>query len=102
MVMATAIEMFGYYRKFQEARVKQDQKKRALDRLNKAVQNTLDEKALLDLREQIKVAEAEYKVATEEAEDLWSLAMTGQHKRAVEKTREVEWFTPWGRKITKQ
>ena len=66
--MADRIEMARYYHQYQEARVKEDQKKRALDKLKKAVQDVSDEDTMLDLMEQIKVAEAEYKAASEEAE----------------------------------
>ena len=99
--MADMIEMNRFYSQFQAARIKQDQKKRALDKLRKAVQDVPDEDTMLDLMEQIKAAEAEYKAASEEAEDAWCLAQTGQPRQTVKAAQEVQWFTPWGRKIGK-
>ena len=66
--MADMIEMNRFYSQFQAARIKQEQKKRALDKLRKAVQDVPDEDTMLDLLEKIKAAEAEYKTASEEAE----------------------------------
>ena len=93
--------MSRFYSQFQAARIKQEQKKRALDKLRKAVQDVPDEDTMLDLLGQIKVAEAEYKTASEEAEDAWCLAQTGQPRQTVKATQEVQWFTPWGHKISK-
>lgn len=99
--MADMIEMSRFYSQFQAARIKQDQKKRALDKLRKAVQEVSDEDTMLDLMEQIKVAEAEYKAASEEAESAWCLAQTGQPQQMVKAAQTVQWFTPWGHKISK-
>ena len=99
--MADMIEMNRFYSQFQAARIKQEQKKRALDKLRKAVQDVPDEDTMLDLLEKIKAAEAEYKTASEEAEDAWCLAQTGQSRQTVKATQEVQWFTPWGHKINK-
>ena len=99
--MADMIEMNRFYSQFQAARIKQEQKKRALDKLRKAVQDVPDEDTMLDLLEKIKAAEAEYKTASEEAEDAWCLAQTGQPQQTVKAAQEVQWFTPWGHKISK-
>ena len=99
--MADMIEMNRFYSQFQAARIKQEQKKRAQDKLRKAVQDVPDEDTMLDLLEKIKAAEAEYKAASEEAEDAWCLAQTGQPRQTVKATQEVQWFTPWGHKISK-
>ena len=99
--MADMIEMSRFYSQFQAARIKQEQKKRALDKLRKAVQDVPDEDTMLDLLEKIKAAEAEYKTASEEAEDAWCLAQTGQPRQTVKAAQEVQWFTPWGHKISK-
>ena len=99
--MADMIEMNRFYSQFQAARIKQEQKKRALDKLRKAVQDVPDEDTMLDLLEKIKAAEAEYKAASEEAESAWCLAQTGQPRQTVKAAQEVQWFTSWGHKIGK-
>lgn len=99
--MADMIEMNRFYSQFQAARIKQEQKKRALDKLRKAVQDVPDEDTMLDLLEKIKAAEAEYKTASEEAEDAWCLVQTGQPRQTMKAAQEVQWFTPWGHKISK-
>lgn len=69
-----------YWKQYQDARIKLDQKRRALDKLKKGAMEAGNPDGILETQGKIEAAQAEYDAAKEEADDLWYLSNTGQHK----------------------
>ena len=99
--MADRIEMARYYHQYQEAAVKCSRAKQDLDKIEKQLQNMPDPEALDDLLTKRETAQARYDWLKEVLADAESLAMTGQPRQTVKAAQEVQWFTPWGHKISK-
>ena len=100
--MAVRLEMARYYHRYQEAAVRCSRAKQDLDKIEKQLQNMPDPEALNDLLAKKEVAQARYDELKEALADAESLAMTGKPRQTVKATQEVQWFTPWGTRITKQ
>ena len=99
--MADRLEMARYYRQYQETAVKCSRAKQDLDKIEKQLRITLDQEALDDLLTKKKVAQARYDELKETLADAEALAATRQPRHTIKTSREVQWFTPWGHKISK-
>ena len=99
--MADRLEMARYYHRYQEAAVKCSRAKQDLDKIEKQLLAMPDPEALDDLLTKKEAAQAMYDELKEALADAESLAMTGKPRRTLEATQEVQWFTPWGHKISK-
>ena len=100
--MADRIEMARHYRQYQEAAVKCSRAKQDLDKIEKQLLAMPDPDTLDDLLAKKEAAQVRYDELKEALADAESLAMTGQPRQTVKAAQEVQWFTPWGTRITKQ
>lgn len=100
--MADRLEMARYYHRYQEAAVRCSRAKQDLDKIEKQLQNMPDPDTLNDLLAKKEAAQVRYDELKEALADAESLAMTGQPRQTVKAAQEVQWFTPWGTRITKQ
>ena len=99
--MADRLEMARYYHRYQEAAVKCSRAKQDLDKIEKQLLAMPDPEALDDLLTKKEAAQARYDELKEALADAESLAMTGQPQQTMKTSREAQWFTPWGHKISK-
>lgn len=100
--MADRIEMARYYHQYQDAAIKCSRAKQELDKIEKLLQTMPDPDTLDDLLAKKEAAQVRYDELKEALADAESLAMTGQPRQTVKAAQEVQWFTPWGTRITKQ
>ena len=99
--MADRIEMARYYHQYQDTAIKCSRAKQDLDKIEKQLQTMPDPEALNDLLAKKEAAQARYDELKEALADAESLAMTGKPRKTMEAAQEVQWFTPWGHKISK-
>lgn len=99
--MADRLEMARYYHQYQDAAIKCSRAKQELDKIEKLLQTMPDPDTLDDLLTKKKVAQARYDELKETLADAEALAATGQPRQTMKTSREVQWFTPWGHKISK-
>ena len=78
--MGNYVEMMRFYRQFQDARIKPDQKRRNLDKLEAVLLAATDSETLEAVIAQREAAQAEYETAKAEAEEAWYLSTTGRGK----------------------
>ena len=97
--MADRIEMARFYHQYQDAAIRCSRAKQELDKIEKLLQTMPDPDTLDDLLAKKEAAQARYDELKEA--DAESLAMTGKPRQTVKVTQEVQWFTPWGHKISK-
>ena len=100
--MADRLEMARYYHQYQDAAIKCSRAKQELDKIEKLLQTMPDPDTLDDLLAKKAAAQARYDELKEALADAESLAMTGQPRQTMKAAQEVQWFTPWGTRITKQ
>ena len=100
--MADRIEMARYYHQYQDAAIKCSLARQELDKIEKLLQTMPDPDTLDDLLAKKEAAQVRYDELKEALADAESPAMTGQPRQTVKAAQEVQWFTPWGTRITKQ
>lgn len=100
--MADRIEMARYYHQYQDTAIKCSRAKQDLDKIERQIQTMPDPDTLDDLLAKKEAAQARYDELKEALADAESLAMTSKPRQTMKAAQEVQWFTPWGTRITKQ